>query len=175
MARKAKEAAADPTHNMSAEEKEARRKELLEHLIANDNELAQNQAKVKGTMASRKALLEDLKKFDIDKKDALWYLAARKRDPEEIDRETKSRNRIARLMQLPIGAQLGLFEDGDSVAKVIDSGDPEQMGYDAAMNHKSPDDCPFEDGSPEFLKWQAGHGKGLEAAAKKALSGQQAA
>lgn len=169
MARRAKEAAADPTHNMSAEEKDARRKELLEHLIANDNDLSAAAAKVKGVMGSRKALLKDLQKFDVSRDDALWYLSSRKRDVEEIDRETRARNRIAKLMQLPIGAQLGMFDDGDSVAKVIDSADPEQMGYDAALAGKTSDDNPHDDGSPAFLKWNVGFNRGIEAGVKAAI------
>lgn len=169
MAKRAKEAAADPTHNMSTEEKDARRKELLEHLIANDNDLAAAQAKVKGVMGSRKALLKDLQKFDVSRDDALWYLSARKRDVEEIDRETRARNRIAKLMQLPIGAQLGLFEDGDSVAATVDKGDPEQMGHDAALAGKTTDDNPFEDGSPDFLKWTVGFNRGIEAGVKASI------
>src|SRR5262249_54978257 len=42
-------------------------------------------------------------------------------DPGDIDAETRRRNRLARLMALPIGTQLGLFDDGMTVATAVDA------------------------------------------------------
>lgn len=169
MARKAKEAAPDPTHNMSAEEIAEKQRECMEHLVANDKELQAEQAKVKGVMSRRRALFKDLKRYGIDREDAQWYLAARRRDPEDIDRETRSRNRIAKLMGLPIGTQLGLFEDGTTVATAAENANPQniavdpiQQGKDAAFEGKSRDDCPYPRRDGRRQKWLIGWDQGIE-------------
>lgn len=69
-----------------------------------------------------------LKELGLYPDDVSWYLSARKREPDDIDAETRRRNRIARLMKLPLGGQLGLFDDaggkgvkGKSVATVVEN------------------------------------------------------
>lgn len=71
-------------------------------------------------MGTYRAALKEAKKAGVPTQAIIWYLAARSRDPEEIDRETRERNRIAKVMALPIGHQLGLFDDGETVAHKVD-------------------------------------------------------
>lgn len=88
-------------------------------------------------MGTYRAALKEAKKAGVPTQAIIWYLAARSRDPEEIDRETRERNRIARVMALPIGTQLGLFEDGSTVAGAVD-----QAKLDAvAAGERQPDDA----------------------------------
>jgi hypothetical protein len=175
MARRAKEAAADPTHNMSAEQIEEKRCEFLEHAIVLEKELVAARAVVKGISAKIGANKTAYEKHGGAKVDYDWYLVERKRDPEDRDAEIRRRNRIARAMKLPIGTQLGIFEDGDSVATKIDNDaggdfdDPEKQGYAAALAGKTSDDNPHDDGSPGFLKWNVGFNRGIEAGVKAAI------
>lgn len=67
-----------------------------------------------------RSVLKDAKQAGVDQGAIAWWLGARKREPDEIDRETRARNRVAQLMNLPIGTQLGLFEDGRTVATTIE-------------------------------------------------------
>lgn len=98
-------------------------------------------------------------------------LAVRNRDPDEVTREWRDINRYARLMNLPIGAQLGLFEDGQTVAtkgendKIADGkahGDKtlsaaKKEGAAAFAKGKFLTDNQYTDGSPHFLAWQGGY------------------
>lgn len=96
-------------------------------------------------------------------------LAVRNRDPDEVTREWRDINRYARLMNLPIGAQLGLFEDGQTVGAKVDAakidGDKQPVrgdktltackkeGAKASAAGKFATDNPYEEGSPQFLAW----------------------
>jgi ribosome modulation factor len=113
-----------------------------------------------------------------------------KRDPDELAREVREINRLAKIAGIPIGYQLGLFEDGKSVATAIedekagDGGDPlkklEAEGYVAGKAGKTMSACSFAEETPEhdaFMKgWKkaTGENAGLKntpaapAAARKA-------
>lgn len=50
--------------------------------------------------------------------DVVWLVTSTARDPNEIDAETRRRNKIAELMKLPLGTQLGLLEGQPTVGGV---------------------------------------------------------
>lgn len=58
-----------------------------------------------------------LKAMGIYPDDVSWYLSARQREVDDIDAETRRRNRIATIMRLPLGTQLGLFDSGSGKDK----------------------------------------------------------
>lgn len=63
--------------------------------------------------------------------DVVWYVTSADRDPAEIDAETVRRNRIAKLMSMPLGSMLGLFDDQTSVATKVE--DVKMATGDASM------------------------------------------
>lgn len=120
-------------------------------------------------MGTYRAALKEAKKAGVPTQAISWYLAARNRDPGDIDRETRERNRIARVMALPIGTQLGLFEDGGTVAGAVDqakldegkpAGDAYNEGLIAGKDGKPLSANPFEIESREFDEFERGWGDG---------------
>jgi ribosome modulation factor len=118
-------------------------------------------------------ILKDAKKAGHDPDLIVWYLENKDRKPDEIDKETRARTRIARLMEMPIGTQLGMFEDGTTVATAIESGtNPdaglidkddldscEELGFRAGKAGK-PGEAPYPEGDPREIRWSEGWKKG---------------
>ena len=109
--------------------------------------------------------------------DALTYaLGLRNCDPEEITRLWNGINGFARLMNLPIGTQLGLFGEGESIATQIENGKLNgnakdkgplrttdktltacrKDGAKASAGGKFATTNPYEEGTPAFLAWAGG-------------------
>lgn len=116
--------------------------------------------------------------------DVAWYLNAKTREPEDIDIETKRRNRIARVMRLPIGVQLGFWDTGrdkgKSVASLVENDKITETkaettatetrkrstnesleksmtaGETAGREGFDRKGNPHPEGSPEYLKWDYG-------------------
>lgn len=114
-----------------------------------------------------RAVLKDAKKHGVDPDLLRWRLEQRNRSIEEIDRETRARNRIARLTNLPVGTQLG-FDDIEqkSVATAIeDANRPDsdeaahQAGYDAGTAGKGITTNPYPLDSSAFDAFEKGWGK----------------
>lgn len=140
-----------------------------------------------------------LKEIGIYPDDVSWFLGARQREPDDIDAETRRRNRIARIMRLPIGTQLGLFDDGGkgvkgrTVATVVenDSGvaaatadqaatkrriatnesmeKAMQAGEVAGREGHERDGNPHDSDSPEGIKWDYGWQAGDKQRREKAF------
>lgn len=180
MARKAKEATPDPLHNMTADQIAEKQKAILENAVLLEKEMDALKVQVKSISAKIGVNKKDFKKAGGEKSDYDWYLLARRREPEDIDNETRRRNRIAKFMNLPIGTQLGLLDDGDSVASAIEkSADKpkfeDDSGYQAAFDGKMAEDNPHEDGSPAFLRWHADFERGMVDCAKQRYGGKNKA
>lgn len=135
-----------------------------------EHEEALKEAKSKNGMF--RAVLKDAKRVGVPTSMLLWRLAQRHRTPDEIDRETKERNRIARLTNLPVGTQLGLLDDGTTVATAIDNDhqadqqgdadiDARQAGYNAGRAGKTLSSNPHMEGSDEFDEFEAGWGAAM--------------
>lgn len=156
---------------------EAQKREALEMLEAQHNDM--EAAKATLTRANgryRKQLKETAKILGKETSDLLWLLAARKREPEDIDRETRRRNELARFAGLKIGTQLGMFDAGEGETRSI--GDQVERDQHAAKGGngkpgsteaidlaKTQGDADgrsgkgyqnfYDDGSPEFLAYKA--------------------
>jgi len=124
-----------------------------------------NQAK-----AVTKGIAEVAKMTGEEKGAVRWGVENRKRDPKEIDAEHRARTRIARFFKIPIGTQIGLFDDGATVAAKIENADAaaieatKQAGYAAGragfdLEHK------HAEGSPAALafevEWRRGQRENL--------------
>ncbi|MBN9497840.1 MAG: hypothetical protein J0H39_13875 [Alphaproteobacteria bacterium] len=171
--RKAK--APEPARSYTEEQK----REALEMLEAQHNDM--EAAKATMTRANgryRKQLKETAKILGKETADLVWLLAARKREPEDIDRETRRRNELARFAGLKIGTQLGMFEAapgetrsiGDQVerdAHMAKGGNGAPGSTEAIERAKSQGDADgrngkgyqnfYDDGSPEFLAYKASY------------------
>lgn len=123
-------------------------------------------AKVDTANGEYRAVLKRAKGLGMEPGDITWYIQARKRDIQDIDRETRRRNEIARLMGLPIGTQLGMFDDGQTVGatverdktrdeKITTIGEAGHAGYEAARSGQSLDDNPYDNdpNSPLARAW----------------------
>jgi len=132
----------------------------------------------------RVQLYRDAGKEGVSAQALSWYMANRDRDPAEIDKETAERNRVARVMNLPIGTQLGLLDDGQTVAGEIDQRKireaqtgsdlpPYEQGKQAALDGKGIGTNPFADETDDFNAFEKGWGDGL-AQRGKAYGGAEA-
>lgn len=121
-----------------------------------------------------RAELKAAKGAGVDPADIIWGLETLARDPDEINREIRARNDMALALGIPIGEQLGLFGDGQTVATKVDnakqaaaergeSQDPEEMGYQAARAGKTIGTNPFdlETQADSFDAFEKGWGRGV--------------
>lgn len=132
-------------------------------------------AELKTANADYRNSLKTSKKLGVDPDMITWYLAHKGLDPADIDRQTAQRSRIARLMGLPLGTQLGLWADGTTVATLVDDdkmaaekhagrgilspaelADAEDAGEFASIEGKPSTATPYEEGSPMGIRWHAG-------------------
>lgn len=119
-------------------------------------------------------------------------LRLQKREVDEIDRDFRDLNAYLKLMDIPVGTQLGLFADGQSIASAIDADrigkrdndefetrpitteralrDAKSAGFDAGSDGKSADTNPHEEGTPESLAWAGGY-RDAQTALAKTLGG----
>lgn len=146
-------------------------KDFTERAVDQWIEFQKLQGKARAASSKFRAILKDAKKAGIDPDDILWYRDTRGRDPAEIDAETRRRNRLARVMRLPIGTQLGIFEDGETVARKAsrDAGDgataadrtqlqkeAHTAGREAGRAGKNRTDNPWPLKSAAFTEWDSG-------------------
>lgn len=115
---------------------------------------------------------EAAKDAGVTLSDVTWFLRQRDRDVRDIDAETRRRNRLAKIMGLPLGTQLGLFEDGESVATKIETATKPKIptladlqaarvdGNVAARRGEGADKNPHPEGSGLFLAWEEGRREG---------------
>lgn len=98
-----------------------------------------------------------------------WWLDTKIREIEDVNTEIVERNRIARVMKLPIGKQLGLFDDGVTVATAIDEDKLQQQepaaeetdtlavayhrGHETGMAGKTYAECRYTEGTPHYQEW----------------------
>lgn len=119
-------------------------------------------------------VLKSAEKAGIPAAAIRWRLEQRTLDIDDINRHIAWCNRIAFLTRLPIGTQLGLFEDGQTVAAKLDAaaakgeGDPAGMltvsqlvaasdeGEKARADGKLRIDNPYEFGTPLSDRWFQG-------------------
>ncbi len=130
-----------------------------------------------------RAALKAAKKDGIEPADIVWYLGAKQREVDDIDNETRRRNRIAKLMGLPLGSQLGLFEGGGSVATATEDADPamaetsaiikaKKRGYDDGFDGKTMDPA-YEPGSSVALAYESEWKRAQAELARKMFRGKK--
>ncbi len=141
-----------------------------------------------------RAALKKWEERGVDGGDVAWFLKTKKRDVQDVEAEIRRRNRLMRALAYPIGAQLGMFEDGESVGAKVDgdkiaaakaNGLPtvadldaaKAQGYDAGLRGYGNDVDPFQanEGSPLSLAWRGGREAGTAEAARRAFGDGQAA
>lgn len=106
-----------------AQSDEALHSQLREIKLLNDDRLEKAKAASGANARYRSAIKVALKigaSIGLTSEDVVWWVGAEDRDPAEIDAETRRRNKLAELMALPIGTQLGLLDNGDSVATKVE-------------------------------------------------------
>lgn len=116
-----------------------------------------------------KARKEAAKEAGVTLTDVAWFLRAKDRDVRDIDAETRRRNRLAKIMNMPLGTQLGLWDDGKTVAsKIEDDKIPTAKKIPtlaelraardagAVAGRAGRNDNPHGDGSPLSLSWEEG-------------------
>jgi ribosome modulation factor len=139
------------------------------------------------SLALTKAL-EKFKKAGGDKDQMKEALKLRKLTPQEIDRRFRYLNSLLKFMELPIGTQLGMFDQSTTIATAIENErlaaegkgplpktnglahDSEEYlrriekdGYVAGINGLPQTSNPCPDGSPSFLRWGKGWREGDDA------------
>lgn len=176
-----------PYDNYDPKQLQAEQKLILEMGCGMYDELQrvlQQASEVRGKIGKNK---ERFEKAGGDKGDYDFYIKTRLRDPEEVDRETARRNKLLLFMGFPVGTQLGMFDDGESVAtksenatKGIVSPDDlafaREEGIGAGLKGEPKDSCPYDEGSPQEIHWSDGWANGLEqrATASRMAEGQGA-
>ena len=97
-----------------------------------DLDAAQTIAKSKN--GAYRSVLKDAKKAGVDSAAITWWLAEKAKEPDVLQAEHSARMRVARLMGLPIGAQLGLFEEGEAPdAASTDRGIMQERAYQVGL------------------------------------------
>lgn len=72
--------------------------------------------KLNSAQGEYRAAVKACRAVGLEPADVTWYVASRARDVRDIDAATRRRTRLAAVMGLPIGSQLGLFDDGETAA-----------------------------------------------------------
>lgn len=131
------------------------------------------QAEAKKAQASYRAELKASRAMGVEPADITWGLAILKRDVEDVNREIRGRNEMARALGIPISEQLGLFADGETVATKVDQDkiaaggeiDAEEAGYQAARAGKTMAANPYDftSDAENFDKFEKGWGRGVAA------------
>ncbi|TAD89890.1 MAG: hypothetical protein EAZ99_07825 [Alphaproteobacteria bacterium] len=191
MARKAKIDSGPPPSPVDQEKTRQAFKDDLKELDHQTEIARAAQAKVRAT---KKRLLSLGKALGFDPSQVDWAIQARKQEPEDIDRETRKRTEMARLLSIPLGTQLGLDFDGVSVATKIDTealaaakeAEKETIwsqaaaleqanagGYKSGQQGMAEDDNPYpaDDKPAEHDEWKRGWKLGVSAAAAAVKTG----
>ena len=141
-----------------------------------------------------RTVLKSAKEAGIDPDSIRWWLKARKQEPEDLDREIAWQNRMARVMGLPIGTQLGIdLETGETIASQVDQaqlgrkrrtrgkGKPKNgqaegeadpraayiLGYDAGKAGSSAKDAGRDITGEAAVEFQKGWQQGMKDAARE--------
>jgi uncharacterized protein (UPF0335 family)/ribosome modulation factor len=152
-------------------------KQQLSIILPLQGEFERLRDDTKKAQARYRAAIKAAKSAGVNNDALLEFLRLRKEDPQEVTQRFHALNQMMMWGDLPIGSQLGLFEDGKSVATKIedrvdgkkktgakDKGPAREKGlsaveadgYEAGMNGKANDGGGYDDGSPAFLRWSNG-------------------
>ena len=166
MARKAKKetVAADAAPPRDAREVFEEQMKLIRPLYE-DLEIA-NHARAAANSAYR-TQLKAAKKAGINIDALTKALALQKREPDDVTKEFTDLNRYLAWLGIPVGTQLGLFDETRTVATAAEDfakrpisteasiAKAKTEGFDAGHEAKNKAENPYEEGSPEALAWDA--------------------
>lgn len=138
--------------------------------IAAHNEFMEAQDEAKKKQGVYRAVIKDAKKDGVNHAMLAKFVTMRRQEPADIDRDTRDLNRIARIMEFPIGSQLGLFDNGKSVATAVedqkqaeakqnDLEDARFAGQEAGKRGDPHSKCQYEEGTQEHEAWMDAWGK----------------
>lgn len=132
-----------------------------------------SQAQAREDAGRYREVYKRAKKAGVDPDMVRWYVNNQHRDPEDIAKEFQNINRISKLMELPIGTQLGFFQDGSTVGGAVDQAKvkkqsgyltklqaKEDAGYRAGKSGHPKDKNPENVDSPSYERWNQGWDKG---------------
>jgi hypothetical protein len=125
---------------------------IRKHVVA----CGEKKTALESAQGEYRASLKAAKSDGVSQSAIAWYLRARKLNVEDIDRETRERTRIAKIMLLPIGTQLGFFDDGQGVADGIGPIDAHAEGRQAHRNNNERTSNPYPPESKKWHDWDAG-------------------
>lgn len=167
----------------------AQKKEARERLEICHDELGAIQGSLRNKAGQMKKLVAECASVEgVSQASIRWALSNRKRDPQEIDNETRERTRAARFFNIKIGTQLGLFDTGEgkgrSVGDQVERDENASRGgtgkaaskasIEAAKKQGASDgklgkgfNCKHPDGSPEYLGYAGAYRSEQEALAAK--------
>lgn len=116
-----------------------------------------------------------------------WGIKQRKREVGDIERDIRWMNRMLAIQEIPVGSQLGLFEDGESIGTKVDKAKAETVtsdddiakakaaGYEAGTKGIGEEANPHPDGSPSALAWAAERRRATVDRAREAFGGGKSA
>ena len=149
--------------------------ETMQELGAEYVEARKELDKIMADARSQRAVISGIKKrskkLGLNPEYLSRHYELRDRDPTDVQRETAEFNRYLVAMRYPVGYQLGLFADGETVAGKIDKADKGgtganadakaawQAGYDAGINGKPIASNPYPEESEPWNQFEEGWGK----------------
>lgn len=176
MARKGKRGGITEDLHSDMPATEKRFKEMFGEIDAAQKDFEEANSKAQGLKAIMRNKLKVAyalgEKLGHDKATINAYRLLRHRVPDEIDRETRALNALCRLMDLPLGTQLGLFDDGSTVANAVDTAKLAEagavadlpntahgaydLGFAAGRQGADPTSNPYPLGAPFGRNWADG-------------------
>src|SRR5579872_2440329 len=149
-------------------------KKHLDAILPLQGELQSAQQAQSAAQGRYRAAIKAAKKDGVDDVALLEFLKLRKLEPDEVTRRFKALNEMLLWGNVPVGTQLGMFDDGKSVATTLedaasgfsDTG-PERMtdksmvaieadGHTAFINNVAFGDCPYPQDTIAGQKWMSG-------------------
>jgi uncharacterized protein (UPF0335 family) len=73
-------------------------------------ELEEKKKEMQAANGAYRAVLKEAKGSGVSSDSITWFIKTKKRETEDVESELRNRARIARIMGLPIGSQLDMFE-----------------------------------------------------------------
>jgi len=97
--------------------------------LAAKNEAEKKRDEAKSLDGVFRNILKSAKDAGVDPDAVRWWLKARKMEPDDLNREIAWQNRMALVMRLPIGTQLGIdLSTGETIASQIDEKQTRKRG-----------------------------------------------
>lgn len=144
-------------------------RELCLDALNKKNEHEKKVAEAKSANAEYRAVLKRAKKLGVMPEVITIWLADRKLEVGDVNSRLAQQNRIYRLMRLPVGTQLGMFDEKTTIATHLDNqqqesereddpSDAYQAGFNASVAGRPNTENPYDDGTEQHEQWDKGWG-----------------